>query len=123
MAEVRYLVDDVDEAVLFYQDFLGFKLTQQYGPAMAIIKRGDLALWLAGPMASARKRMADGTQPEPGGWARIVVKVDDMGATLAAMQARGVRFRNPVVQGPGGKQALVMDPSGNLVELFEEARA
>ncbi len=121
MAEVRYLVDDVEEAILFYQDFLGFELMQQYGPAMAIIERGDLALWLAGPLASARKPMADGTRPEPGGWARIVLKVDDLEATVAAMTARGVRFRNPVVTGPGGKQVLVMDPSGNLVELFEEA--
>lgn len=121
MAQVRYLVDDVDEAVIFYQDFLGFELMQQYGSAMAIIERGDLALWLAGPQASARKPMTDGTRPEPGGWARIVLKVDDMDATVSAMQARGVRFRNPVVQGPGGKQVLVLDPSGNLVELFEEA--
>jgi catechol 2,3-dioxygenase-like lactoylglutathione lyase family enzyme len=120
MAEVRYIVDDVEEAVLFYQD-LGFELMQQFGPAMAIIERGDLALWLAGPQASARKPMADGTRPEPGGWARIVLQVDDMDATLAEMRAKGVRFRNDVVQGPGGKQVLVMDPSGNLVELFEPA--
>ncbi len=121
MAEVRYLVDDVDAAVLFYQDFLGFELVQQFGDAMAIIERGDLALWLAGPAASARKPMADGARPEPGGWARIVLKVDNMDETMAAMRARGVRFRNDVVRGPGGKQVLVLDPSGNLVELFEPA--
>lgn len=121
MAEVRYLVDDVDAAVLFYQDFLGFELMQQFGDAMAIVERGDLALWLAGPGASARKPMDDGTMPEPGGWARIVLKVDDMDETVALMRARGVRFRNDVVLGPGGKQVLVVDPSGNLVELFEQA--
>lgn len=121
MAEVRYLVDDVDAAVLFYQDHLGFELMQQFGPAMAIVERGDLALWLAGPMASARKPMADGTRPVPGGWGRIVIKVDDLDATVAEMKAAGVPFRNAVVTGPGGKQVLVMDPSGNLVELFEPA--
>lgn len=121
MAEVRYLVDDVDAAVLFYQDHLGFELMQQFGPAMAIIERGDLALWLAGPAASARKAMADGTRPEPGGWARIVLQVDDLDATVADMKAKGVRFRNDIVVGPGGKQVLAIDPSGNLVELFEPA--
>ena len=121
MAEVRYLVDDVDEAVLFYQDHLGFELMQQFGLAMAIVELGDLALWLAGPTASARKAMPDGTRPEPGGWARIVIKVDDLDATVAAMRAQGVRFRNDIVNGPGGKQVLCLDPSGNLVELFEPA--
>jgi catechol 2,3-dioxygenase-like lactoylglutathione lyase family enzyme len=121
MAEVRYLVDDVDAAVIFYQDHLGFELMQQFGPAMAIVERGDLALWLAGPLASARKPMADGAMPEPGGWARIVIKVDDLDATVADMTAKGVRFRNQIVTGPGGKQVLCLDPSGNLVELFEPA--
>ena len=121
MAEVRYLVDDVDAAVLFYQDHLGFELMQQFGDAMAIIERGDLALWLAGPAASARKPMADGTRPEPGGWARIVLQVDDLDETVASMKAKGVRFRNDILSGPGGKQVLAIDPSGNLVELFEPA--
>jgi catechol 2,3-dioxygenase-like lactoylglutathione lyase family enzyme len=121
MAEVRYLVDDVDAAVLFYQDHLGFELMQQFGPAMAIVERGDLALWLAGPAASARKPMADGTKPVPGGWARIVVKVDDLQAAVADMRAKGVQFRNDIVVGPGGSQVLCVDPSGNLVELFEPA--
>ena len=121
MAEIRYLVDDVDDAVLFYQDHLGFELMQQFGPAMAIMELGDLALWLAGPTASARKPMPDGTMPEPGGWARIVIKVDDLDATVAGMKAHGVRFRNDIVTGPGGRQVLCLDPSGNLVELFEPA--
>ena len=121
MAEMRYLVDDVDAAVLFYQDHLGFELMQQYGPAMAIMERGDLALWLAGPLASARRPMPDGTLPKPGGWARMVLKVDDLATTVADMQAKGVRFRNNILSGPGGKQILCLDPSGNLVELFEQA--
>ena len=121
MAEVRYLVDDVDEAVLFYQDHLGFELMQQFGTAMAILELGDLALWLAGPTASARKPMPDGDIPQPGGWARIVIKVDDLTATVAEMTAKGVKFRNDIVAGPGGMQVLCLDPSGNLVELFEPA--
>lgn len=121
MAEVRYLVDDVDEAVLFYQDHLGFELMQQFGPAMAIVERGDLALWLAGPLASARKPMADGIRPVPGGWARIVIKVDDLEAMVAGLKAAGMPLRNDILSGPGGKQVLVLDPSGNLVELFEPA--
>jgi len=111
----------VHAAVLFYQDHLGFELKQQFGPAMAIFKRGDLALWLAEPMASASKAMPDGTRPEPGGWARIVIKVDDLDATAAGMKAIGVRFRNDVVSGPSGRQVLCLDPSVNLVELFEQA--
>jgi catechol 2,3-dioxygenase-like lactoylglutathione lyase family enzyme len=121
MAEVRYIVDDVDAAVIFYQDHLGFELMQHFGPAMAIVEHGDLALWLAGPLASARKLMPDGARPQPGGWARIVIKVDDLAATVATMRAKGVQFRNEIVAGPGGKQILCLDPSGNLIELFEPA--
>lgn len=121
MAEVRYLVDNVDEAVEFYAGHLGFVLEQQFGPAMAILKRGDLMLWLAGPKASARKPMPDGVRPEPGGWARIVVRVDDLDAEVARLRGAGVSFRNAVTAGPGGKQILCIDPSGNLVELFESA--
>lgn len=121
MAEVRYLVDNVDESVAFYTEHLGFALAQQFGPAMAILERGDLTLWLAGPNASARKPMSDGTRPEPGGWARIVVRVDDLEAEVARLRGAGVSFRNDVTAGPGGKQILSIDPSGNLVELFESA--
>ena len=87
MAEVRYMVDDVDAAVAFYQHELGFELKQKFGLAMAIVERGDLALWLAGPAASARRPMDDGARPQPGGWARIVIKVDDLEETVAAMTA------------------------------------
>lgn len=121
MAEIRYIVEDVDAAVLFYQDHLGFELMQQFGSAMAIVERGDLAVVLAGPAASARKPMPDGARPEPGGWARIVLKVDDLDATVADMRAKGVQFRNEILRGPGGKQVLCLAPSGNLVELFEPA--
>lgn len=121
MAEVRYLVDDVDLSVAFYTTHLGFALVEQYGPAMAILSRGDLTLWLAGPPASARKPMPDGTRPAPGGWARFVLRVPDIAATIAAMKAAGVPFRNDILAGPGGRQCLVLDPSGNLVELFQPA--
>ena len=121
MAEIRYMVDDVDASVAFYTTHLGFALDEQYGPAMAILSRGDLTLWLAGPMASARKPMPDGALPIPGGWARFVLRVEDISATVAALKAAGVGFRNQILAGPGGRQCLVQDPSGNLVELFQPA--
>jgi catechol 2,3-dioxygenase-like lactoylglutathione lyase family enzyme len=121
MAEIRYMVDDVDQAVAFYCTHLGFELVEQYGPAMAILDRGDLTLWLAGPKASARKPMPDGALPVPGGWARFVLRVADIEATVAALTAAGAAFRNDILAGPGGRQCLVQDPSGNLVELFQPA--
>jgi catechol 2,3-dioxygenase-like lactoylglutathione lyase family enzyme len=122
MVEVRYLVHDVNIAVAFYCDQLGFTLQQQYGPAMAIVTRGDLSLWLAGPMASASKPMPDGTMPAPGGgWARFVLPVSDLTADVARLKSQGVVFRNDIVVGPGGQQVLISDPSGNLIELFETA--
>lgn len=121
VAEVRYIVHDVDAAVAFYTGSLGFELDQQFGPAMAIVSRGDMTLWLAGPAASASKPMPDGAQPAPGGWARIVVKVEDLKGMVATMRANGARFRNDIVKGPGGSQILVMDPSGNVIELFQPA--
>ncbi|MEZ5779381.1 MAG: VOC family protein [Paracoccaceae bacterium] len=120
MAEVRYMVDDVDASIDFYTRNFGFTLRERFGPAMAIINRGDLTLWLAGPMASARKPMPDGVVPQPGGWSRIVIRVDDLDASAAALRTEGARFRNEVVSGPGGRQILCLDPSGNIVELFEE---
>ena len=119
MATVRYLVKDVGEAVAFYTGHLGFGLKQQFGPAMAILTRQDLALWLAGPAASAARAMPDGRTPEPGGWNRIVVEVEDLAALVAGLRGQGVRFRNDVIEGPGGRQILCEDPSGNAVELFE----
>lgn len=122
MAEVRYIVHDVGAAIAFYRDRLGFALQQQFGPAMAIVTRGDLTLWLAGPAASASRPMPDGAKPVPGGgWARFVVPVTDLAAMVTRLRADGASFRNDIVTGPGGKQILIVDPSGNLVELFEKA--
>ena len=119
MAAVRYLVTDVERAIAFYRDALGFELKQQFGPAMAILARGDLTLWLAGPAASASKPMPDGRKPEPGGWNRFVLEVEDLASLVARLRERGVQFRNQILEGPGGKQILCEDPSGNAIELFE----
>ncbi|HEY7668257.1 MAG TPA: VOC family protein [Actinomycetota bacterium] len=119
MATARYLVHDVDAAVAFYVDGLGFEEVERYGPAMAIVRRDDLVLWLAGPTASAARPMPDGRVPEPGGWNRVVLQVDDLEPRIATLAALGVGFRNEVVEGPGGRQILAEDPSGNVIELFE----
>lgn len=121
MATVRYLVHDVGQAVEFYTSTLGFELKQQFGPAIAILQRGDLTLWVAGPLASASRPMPDGRKPEPGGWNRFVVIVDDLPAFVETLRPRGVKFRNEIVEGPGGRQILCEDPSGNVVELFQPA--
>ena len=121
MAQFRYIVDNVDAAVGFYTGKLGFTLEQQFGPAMAIVRREDLTLWLAGPRASASKPMPDGAQPVPGGWSRIVLTVADLEALVAGLREAGVVFRNDIVEGPGGRQILCLDPAGNPVELFEPA--
>ncbi len=121
MAAMRYLVRDVDEAIAFYRDCLGFALQRQFGPAMAILERDDLILWLAGPLASAARPMPDGRRPEPGGWNRFVLQVTDLGALVASLRDHGVVFRNDIVAGPGGRQILCEDPSGNAIELFQPA--
>jgi catechol 2,3-dioxygenase-like lactoylglutathione lyase family enzyme len=121
MATARYLVNDVDMSVAFYTEHLGFTLQQQFGPAMAILSRGDLTLWLAGPMASAAKSMPDGRKPEPGGWNRFVLEVPDLSQLVADLRKRNIVFRNEIVEGPGGRQILCDDPSGNVIELFEAA--
>ena len=120
MATVRYLVNDVAASVGFYVR-LGFAVQQQFGPAMAIVAKDDLTLWLAGPMASAARPMPDGRKPEPGGWNRFVVQTDDIEALVAGLKAEGAPFRNEIISGPGGRQVLVEDPSGNVVELFQPA--
>ena len=119
MAQVRYIVDDVDLAVQFYTGKLGFAIRQQFGSAMAIVSRDDLSLWLAGPLASASKPMPDGAKPVPGGWNRIVITVVDLDGLVTRLRTEGVRFRNDILSGPGGKQVLCEDPSGNAIELFE----
>ncbi len=121
MATVRYIVNDVEEAIGFYTDLLGFELKQNFAPAMAILEKDDLVLWVAGPVASASRPMPDGSQPAPGGWNRFVVVVDDIAATVAALTEAGANFRNEIISGPGGQQILVEDPSGNAIEIFQPA--
>lgn len=116
---VRYLVADVDRSVAFYTEQLGFEPIEQMGAAFARVRRGELTLWLAGPPSSAARPMPDGRRPEPGGWNRFVIEVEDIDATVAALRASGARFRNDVLRGPGGRQVLVEDPDGNPIELFE----
>jgi catechol 2,3-dioxygenase-like lactoylglutathione lyase family enzyme len=119
MVAVRYIVSDVDAAVAFYVGQLGLELERQFGPAIAILRHGPVQLWVAGPLASASRPMPDGRRPEPGGWNRIVIEVSDLAARVSQLKAAGVRFRNDIVEGPGGRQILAEDPSGNVVELFE----
>ena len=121
MATVRYLVHDVAVALTFYTTHLDFKLVDQMGPAFAIVERDGLEVWLSGPQTSAARPMPDGRQPIPGGWNRFVIEIDDIDSRVASMKAAGVQFRNEIIQGPGGKQVLVDDPSGNPIELFQPA--
>ncbi|HEU5306404.1 MAG TPA: VOC family protein [Acidimicrobiia bacterium] len=116
---VRYLVDDVEAALGFYTDTLGFAVLSDASPAFADVQRGNLRLLLSGPKSSAGRPMADGEQPAPGGWNRIHFIVDDLEGEVARLEAAGASFRNPIVEGPGGKQILLIDPSGNFVELFQ----
>ena len=118
MPTVRYLVHDVDAVLPFYAA-LGFRQVDRWGPPFAIVERQGLALWLAGPGTSAARPMPDGARPVPGGWNRIVVEVDDLDATVERLRAAGATFRNEPIAGPGGRQVLAQDPSGNPVELFE----
>jgi len=121
VASIRYLVSDVDRAIAFYTQRLGFRLKQQMGPAFAQVSRDDLTLWLSGPQSSAARPMPDGRRPEPGGWNRLVLEVKDLPSRVTEMKRVGVRFRNEIVVGPGGKQILAEDPDGNPIELFEPA--
>jgi len=122
MVNVRYLVNDVEAAMSWYRRMLGFELISNHAPAFADMKRGALRLLLSGPTSSAGRAMADGERPVPGGWNRIHLIVDDLAAEMKRLEAAEARFRNDVVTGPGGSQVLLIDPSGNLVELFQPAR-
>jgi catechol 2,3-dioxygenase-like lactoylglutathione lyase family enzyme len=121
MVSVRYLVDDVDDALAFYAKYLDFEVLTSFPPAFADVARGNLRLLLSGPTSSAGRPMADGATPGPGGWNRIHLIVDDIDAAVARLRDAGARFRNDVIEGPGGKQVLLLDPSGNVVELFQPA--
>jgi catechol 2,3-dioxygenase-like lactoylglutathione lyase family enzyme len=120
LVNVRVLVDDVAASVDFYTRHFGFRTLNEF-PAFADVQRGRLRLLLSGPRSSAAQPMADGVQPRPGGWNRIHFIVDDLDAEIARLKDEGVTFRNEVVTGPGGAQVLALDPSGNLIELFQPA--
>src|SRR5512132_385140 len=118
---VRYMVHDVEAAVEFYTKHFGFNLGTNAAPAFADVFRGNLRLLLSGPKSSARRPMPDGREPTPGGWNRFELVVDDIAAEVERLRAEGVPFRNDIVTGPGGKQIVLEDPSGNPVELFQPA--
>ena len=122
---VRYIVDDVDRAIAFYCDQLGFREDMHPASSFAMLSHGDLRLVLSAPGGGpgGGQAMPDGTSPQPGGWNRFQLEVDDLEATVAKLRAHGAHFRNEIVTGVGGKQILVEDPSGNPVELFEPTRA
>ena len=121
LVSVRYLVDDVEAAIDFYTTHLGFEVHTNFPPAFADVTRGGLRLLLSGPASSAGRPMPDGTRPGPGGWNRIHLIVSDIEAEVARLRDAGIQFRSDVVTGPGGKQIVFDDPSGNPVELFQPA--
>jgi catechol 2,3-dioxygenase-like lactoylglutathione lyase family enzyme len=121
-ASVRYIVDDVRAAIEFYTTHLGFTLATDAAPAFADVTRGPLRLLLSGPASSGARALTDGAQPVPGGWNRIHLIVDDLDTEIDRLRTAGLAFRNDVVAGPGGRQILLTDPAGNLIELFEPAQ-
>jgi catechol 2,3-dioxygenase-like lactoylglutathione lyase family enzyme len=120
---VRYMVDDVEDAVAFYTTHFGFEVLSNYAPAFADVARGQLRLLLSGPTSSAGRPMPDGRTPEPGGWNRIHLIVEDIAGEVERLRAAGLTFRNDIVSGPGGQQILLEDPAGNPIELFQPAGA
>ena len=119
---VRYQVKEVQRSIVFYTMMLGFNLDQQNLPAFGQVSIGNLKLILSGPGASGSRSMPDGRQQEPGGWNRIVLKVQDLPARIVELKKKGVHFRNEMEVGPGGRQILLEDPDGNPIELFEPAQ-
>jgi catechol 2,3-dioxygenase-like lactoylglutathione lyase family enzyme len=120
-AIVRYVVTDVARSIEFYE-FLGFEVEEEMLPAFARLRRFDLTLWLAGPASSAARAMPDGRRPEPGGWNRFVIEVDNLEFFIEDLHVPNLTFRNEIVSGPGGRQILLDDPDGNPIELFEARR-
>ena len=118
---VRYQVKDVSRAVTFYTEELGFKLEHQQPPQFAAVSSGPLHILISGPGASGSRPMPDGERQEPGGWNRVVLRVADLPSLIERLKERGLRFRNEMEVGPGGKQILLLDPDGNPIELFEPA--
>jgi catechol 2,3-dioxygenase-like lactoylglutathione lyase family enzyme len=121
IVNVRYMVDDVQTAVAFYTTHLGFIENTNYAPAFADVQRGNLRLLLSGPTSSAGRPMPDGRVPQPGGWNRIHLIVDDIATEAGRLRTAGIHFRNDIVTGPGGQQIVLDDPAGNPVELFQPA--
>jgi catechol 2,3-dioxygenase-like lactoylglutathione lyase family enzyme len=121
LVSVRYMVDDVDDAVAFYTEHFGFTVLSSAAPAFADVTRGRLRLLLSGRTSSAGRPMPDGRTPQPGGWNRIHLIVDDIDADVQRLRDAGLSFRNDIVTGPGGRQILLDDPSGNPIELFQPA--
>jgi catechol 2,3-dioxygenase-like lactoylglutathione lyase family enzyme len=121
---VRYIVNDVDAALAFYCEQLGFDEVMHPAPTFAMLSHGDLRLVLSAPSGAGGggQPMPDGTRPQPGGWNRLMLQVDDLDATVATLRESGAHFRNDIVTGFGGKQILLEDPSGNPIELFEPTR-
>ena len=123
MLMVRYIVNNMESAIAFYTRNLGFHVTAQSGPHFALLERDNLQLVLSPPEGpgGGSQPMPDGRKPQPGGWNRIIVKSSNLEEDVAALKKSGVKFRNDIVSGPGGRQILVEDPSGNAVELFQPA--
>lgn len=121
---VRYIVNDVDEAISFYCEHLGFAEQMHPAPTFAMLSRGDLRLVVSAPSpeGGGGQQMPDGTSPEPGGWNRFMIEVDDLDRSAADLRAAGAHFRSPIIEGVGGRQVIVEDPSGNPVELFSPTR-
>ena len=121
-AVVRYQIADIDRAIAFYTQQLGFRLAQRSGPVFATVTRGDLHLLLSGPGSSGARPMPDGRNQAPGGWNRIVLYVDDLEKLIPELRAAGTRFRNEIESGPGGTQIQIEDPDGNPIELHQPPR-
>jgi catechol 2,3-dioxygenase-like lactoylglutathione lyase family enzyme len=120
LVSVRYIIDDVDAAIEFYTNHLGFHVDVNASPVFASVVRGNLRLLLSGEESSGHQPLLDGTMPVPGGWNRILLEVPDIHTEVARLRAAGVKFRREdVITGPGGSQIWIIDPSGNLVELFQ----